>query len=341
MNKWLFLKISVILFMLYSCTGKVSKTWTNSEDSKAPQYDNIEYWAAHPDKEDPSDLIPEPLKGEELSDLADIFYVYPTIYWQEKSDRLWNAPIDDQELNKRIDDSALKMQASIFNATGPIYAPRYRQAHINAYGLRNPTASRQAFEIAYQDVKKAFLYYMEHFNEGRPFIIASHSQGTTHCMRLIKELIDGKELSERMVSAYLVGMPVPEFYFKSLKPCSYPSETGCICSWRTYKEDYFPQGHISYLDFISTNPISWTDKDAEKKDHKGAILLDFNRLESGICEARNLEGLIWMEKPKFKGSALFFRSNYHIGDYNLFYLDVRENAVKRAKTWIEKAGEIR
>ena len=48
-----------------------------------------------------------------------------------------------------------------------------------------------------------------------------------------------------------------------------------------------------------------------------------------------------MEKPKFKGSALFFRNNYHIGDYNLFYLDVRENAVKRAKTWIEKAGEIR
>ena len=95
------------------------------------------------------------------------------------------------------------------------------------------------------------------------------------------------------------------------------------------------------MDFISTNPISWTDKDADKTEHKGAILLDFNRLESGICEARNLEGLIWMEKPVFKGSAFFNRKNYHIGDYNLFYLDVRENAVKRASTWIEKSKEMR
>ena len=82
MNKWLILKTSVILFLLYSCSGKVSKTWTYSEDSKAPQYDNIEYWAAHPDKEDPSDLIPEPLKGEKISDLADIFYVYPITYFK-------------------------------------------------------------------------------------------------------------------------------------------------------------------------------------------------------------------------------------------------------------------
>lgn len=341
MNKWLILNLSIILCTLLSCTGKVSKTWTQSEQTKAPQYNNIEYWAAHPDKEDPSDLIPEPLKKDELKDYADVFYVYPTIYWQKKSDQLWNAPIDDDELNQRIDDTALKMQASIFNAVGPIYTPRYRQAHINAYGLTNPEASRKAFEIAYQDVKRAFLYYLEHYNNGRPFIIASHSQGTTHSMRLIRELIDGQELSERMVAAYLVGMPVPEFYFTELKPCSYPSETECICSWRTYKENYYPPGHISYMDFISTNPISWTDKDADKTEHKGAILLDFNRLESGICEARNLEGLIWMEKPVFKGSTFFTRKNYHIGDYNLFYLDVRENAVKRARTWIEKSKEMR
>ena len=160
-------------------------------------------------------------------------------------------------------------------------------------------------------------------------------------MRLIKELIDGQKLAERMVAAYLVGMAVPEFYFKDIKPCSYPSETGCVCSWRTYKEGFYPQGHISYLDFISTNPVSWTDKDAEKEEHKGAILLDFDRLESGICEAKNIEGLIWMEKPDFEGSTFFFRKNYHIGDYNLFYLDVRLNAVKRARTWTEKAGEIR
>ena len=36
--------------------------------------------------------------------------------------------------------------------------------------------------------KAAFQYYLEHYNNGRPFIIASHSQGTYHAKRLITGL---------------------------------------------------------------------------------------------------------------------------------------------------------
>ena len=79
MNKWLILNASILLFSLISCTGKVSKTWTDTEKSKAPQYTNMEYWAAHPEKEDPSDLIPEPLKNEELHDYAAVSYTHLTL----------------------------------------------------------------------------------------------------------------------------------------------------------------------------------------------------------------------------------------------------------------------
>ena len=62
----------------------------------------------------------------------------------------------------------------------------------------------QAFELAYQDVKKAFEYYLEHYNNGRPIIIASHSKGSTHTIRLLKEFFDGKQLKEKLVMAYLI-----------------------------------------------------------------------------------------------------------------------------------------
>jgi hypothetical protein len=45
-------------------------------------------------------------------------------------------------------------------------------------------------------VKTAFLYYLQHYNNGRPIIIASHSQGATHGKRLLKEFFDGKELQK-------------------------------------------------------------------------------------------------------------------------------------------------
>ena len=335
-------KLLFIALLLGSCNGKVPKIWEAPSSSQKLDYSNIDLWAAHPSKSDSADLVPLPFQDEKKQELADVFFVYPTIYWQKKSDDKWNAPIDDEKLNERIESSSMKNQASIFNAVGDIYAPRYRQAHIGAYYSDNPAASTKAFELAYQDVKDAFLYYMEHYNEGKPFIIASHSQGTTHCMRLVRDLIDGTELEDQMVVAYLVGIGVPAFYYNSLKPCTYPTETSCLCSWRTFQEGHYPNNHFSYqTQYINTNPISWTDQDAPKEDHLGAILLDFNTLEAGICEAKKHEGLIWMEKPAFKGSKFFFRKNYHIGDYNLFYLDVRKNAVNRAQAWIEKHTEMR
>ncbi|MDG1297653.1 MAG: DUF3089 domain-containing protein [Saprospiraceae bacterium] len=342
MQKALLPKILFIGILLCSCKGKVPKQWEAPESNNRLDYSNIDLWAAHPSKPDSSDLIPKPLQAEDLNDFADVFFVYPTIYWQKRSDDLWNAPIDDEKLNERIESASMKNQASIFNAVGDIYAPRYRQAHIGAYFSDNPPASTKAFELAYKDVKEAFLYYMEHHNKGKPFVIASHSQGTTHCMRLIRELIDGTDLEDQMVAAYLVGIGVPAFYYKSLKPCSYPTEVSCICSWRTFEEGHYPDNHFSYLtEYINTNPITWTDEDASKDQHLGAVLLDFDLLEPGICEAKKQEGLIWMKKPAFKGSKFFFRKNYHVGDYNLFYLDVRKNAVNRARAWIEKHTEMR
>src|SRR6202042_1329278 len=143
-----------------------------------------------------------------------------------------------------------------------IFAPRYRQANIRSYFTKDTVDALAAFELAYEDLKDAFQYYLDHYNNGRPIIIASHSQGSTHAQRLLKEFFDGKPLKNKLVAAYVIGMFIPEDAFTELKPCKDSLETGCLIEWRSFKKDYEP-------DFVKaeikkcfvTNPITWTNGD--------------------------------------------------------------------------------
>ena len=45
-----------------------------------PDYSHLYFWAAHPDKKDPSDSVPQPLNSETKSDDADVFFLHPTTF---------------------------------------------------------------------------------------------------------------------------------------------------------------------------------------------------------------------------------------------------------------------
>src|SRR6185369_10403401 len=140
-----------------------------------------------------------------------------------------------------------------------VYAPRYRQAHISAFYSKNKEDRKKALDIAYSDVKAAFQYYLDHYNHGRPIIIASHSQGTVHAVRLIKEFFDGKPLQKQLVAAYLVGMPIPADSFCCIAPCHNPGDTDCWLSWNTFATNFYPPYYNGGLNnAICTNPLTWT-----------------------------------------------------------------------------------
>ena len=65
----------------------------------------------------------------------------------------------------------------------------------------------KAYAFALQDVKRAFQYYIDHYNNGRPFILVGHSQGTFHLMPLLEQMIDQTPLKDRLVAAYAIGIP--------------------------------------------------------------------------------------------------------------------------------------
>jgi hypothetical protein len=95
--------------------------------------------------------------------------------------------------------------------------------------------------------------------------------------------------------------------------------------------------NIFKFNSIVTNPLSWSKNEpiVKRNSNKGAVLYQFNKIIPKVADAINHEGILWTGKPHFMGSFLFRTSNYHIADYNFYYLSVRQNAVDRVNSYFK------
>jgi hypothetical protein len=329
--------IVTILVCFAGCSGPKYQRYADqykfTSRSAVPDYSSFDYWAAHPWKKDPSDSLPKALRKEKRDSLADVFFIYPTTYTEARAG--WNADINDVYINAKTDYSAILYQASVFNQHCRIFSPRYRQAHLSAF-FTNSQESRDAFDTAYADLKKAFEFYLEHYNHGRPIIIAGHSQGGMMSERLLKEFFDGKPLQQKLIVAYLVGWPIPQNSFEHISVCNDSLQTGCFCGWRTFKKGYVPEyvGTEPSVSFV-TNPLSWKTNNeyVDEQKNKGSILRDFEKVIPHATDAQIHDGVLWSGKPKFPGAVFYRSKNYHIADINLFYMNIRENVEQRIRSY--------
>lgn len=335
-NVCLVLLASILL--LNACTTSLkSKLPTSTFESArrpiAPDYADLKNWASLPEKHDFSDSIPanSGLTDAQSTAEVDVFFVHPTTFTLVKGTELWNADLSDAALNDKTDKGSILFQSSIFNGAGRIFAPRYRQAYYGVYVSPDKTSSAQALALAYADVKAAFAHYLKNWNNGRPIIIAAHSQGTQHAAHLLKDFFEGTNLKNRLVVAYLIGMPVPKNAFRDIRPCDKPEQTGCFCSWRTFLTGYEPKNRPMSDSISVVNPLSMTTENGviSAENHQGSVLIGFKKASEKTISAEIHNGILWISKPKFRGSFLYRTPNYHIGDLNLFYFNVREDAKHR------------
>lgn len=337
-NRLNFLLI-VVGALFFSCSKKnyaLNDLYQFKSKNLIPDYADLNYWAAHPWKNDASDSIPKPLRKTLMKDsVADVFFLHPTTLTDKKDER-WNAPIDDAAINAKTDNSTILYQASVFNEQSRVFAPRYRQAHIKAFYI-NEKDAQPYFDTAYEDVKNAFTYYLQNFNNGRPIIIASHSQGTKHASRLLKEFFDNKPLQNKLVCAYIIGLPVPEKYFSTIPVCKDSSATGCLVSWRTYQRGY-KIDKVENFKAVVINPLTWAMDTSfvSAKKNMGGVLLKFNKIVPHVVDANIHHNILWTSKPNIFGKVFFNRKNYHIGDINLFYMNIRENVKTRITSYFKK-----
>ena len=293
----------------------------------APDYSQIANWAALPFHDDLADATPRGI--EKVSDSlkqVDVFYIHPTTY---NKGNTWNADISDKEINKSVDTKPIKYQASAWNGSCRVYAPRYRQAILHSFFVKDSKDGEKALDLAYTDVRNAFQYYLDHYNNGRPIVIASHSQGSHHARRLLKEFFDKGRLRSKLVCAYVVGFPVYEKEYQTIKKCDNETETGCIVSWASYREGFEPMGMDKfYGDAICINPVTWRSDTLCSliDEHKGMVLFNFNKIIHHKAVASVHKNILWVKINNPLASKF---DNLHIADINLFWEDIREDVKRR------------
>lgn len=339
-----------IFFLIFSCFGANAQPYRLTTDFSfsaippAPDYSLTGSWSSLPFLKDVADSIPI---GAKLADkqegaLVDVFFIHPTIFTYKPSNEYeWNADVHDQALNKMVDESTILNQASVFNGSCKIYAPRYRQAHYSAFTTTNPENKKKALDVAYEDVKAAFLYYLQNYNKDRPIIIAAHSQGTIHAGRLLKEFFDGTKLQEKLVEAYLIGIAIPRDYFQSIPLSTEASQTGGFVTWNTFHRGYYPDYYEDGLDkAVCINPLTWTDQGGwvDRRLNRGGVGLKFKFVEHPVG-AEVVDNMLWVDKPHVPGRIFLHTKIWHKADYNLFWNNIRENVALRIESYFSRQSK--
>ena len=313
-----------------------------------PDYGKAEAWVARPDlKDDPARWTPPGIARGSAQTVA-VFYVHPTTYLAR--DR-WNGPLDDKDANDRL-RLFVSSQASAFNGIGAIWAPRYRAATFGSF-LTDQKSATQAIDFAYADVLRAFDTFVAAQPADRPIILAGHSQGSLHLMRLMRDRIAGKPIANRIVAAYLVGWPISvtaDLPAMGLPGCTTAAEAGCVLDWQSFAEPADPHLIVEVYErtrgltgasrkgtpMLCVNPLTGAPKGvAPASANLGAIVPqqglgggDLVPAKTGArCDASGF--LLIGRDPGGYDGYIMPGQNFHVFDYALFWANIRADAARR------------
>lgn len=332
--------------------------WDLAKKAPDPDYAQAASWAAWPGRDSPANFTPRGVFVPEGVKAVDVFFIHPTGYLNGGE---WNSPMNPESRTEENTKWMMANQASAFNGCCNVYAPRYREATIFRWWSASEDIAQKTMDFAYADVVRAFEYYMANENKGRPFIIASHSQGTWHAFRLIKDKIDGTKLEASMVAAYIIGGQVKNAEanaLKSVKVCDSPGQTGCIVHWATFGDGANVPAFMS--DLVCVNPLSWRRDGgrAEAALHQGGVPASgtfstkvwgddapqgtvFEPLAAPMPKLTSAEckgGILFAaDQSKTPLGKLMIGGNYHGLDYPLFHMDIRKNTAERVAAYLQRA----
>ena len=346
--------IYFIIILLFSSCGLLSESskpteynsslFSNFEISDPPNYELYKSWAVHPKID--SNIFSE-LKSKDKKLPVDIFFIYPTML-SDKNDISWNANIYDSKTRNYILDSTIKYQSSAWSSTGNVYVPFYRQAHLRVFRESFwKNGGEQAYEMAYQDIKKAFEIFLKKYNKNRPIIIAGHSQGAGHAKRILQDFFDNKPLEKKLIAAYLIGTKITDKDFSSIKLMTNKNETGGFVTWNTYRlmskrkteKAVFTVNPEWIEGALCTNPVTWdSSKTSNYDDHKGFLYLN-NKIYPKTVKIEDMDSKIYIRLPKMgilKKLLVSSVKDYHKADINLFWEDIRINSINRSKSYLSK-----
>ena len=297
-------------------------------------YQSSENWAILPTKLSPN--IQNAIKDSSLFKNIDVFYIYPTLLVDDQ-DKRWNIGIDDTAHRREVLDYAIRFQASAWAEAGRMYAPYYQQAHLRSYhNLAN--GGRNALLFAYADIKAAFEFYLEHYNNGRGIILAGHSQGSTHVNLLLKDFFDNKPLQKQLVVAYMPGIGLAQNEFSTIPFLTESKDIGGFVTWNTFKKNVNTVNYNKWHKGKAViNPITWDLSPLSEKKTQYGVYYNNGKKYNRVFQTELIDGGLMLTKLRFPFNFVALKmESFHIGDINLFWESIRKNARERGVQWVLK-----
>ena len=320
----------MLLFMVAACLCSCG----SKED--AGIYSNNENWAY--------------LETDVEEKDADVFFICPTVYGGDEN--TFNMSMEDEETKESF-LGAINMEKGIYDEECRFFAPYYRQAALNVYEMES--ADREQYmEIAYEDVKEAFEYYMEHYNNGNPIVLAGFSQGADLGIRLLKDCFADEDVNKLLVACYAIGWSITEEEiqeYSHLKFAEGETDTGVIISFNSEAENItdslmIPEGTKT----LAINPLNWkTDGTVADKsqnagacftDYSGNIVTEIPQLTGAYIDSvRGALKVTDVTATDYPAVLYIFEDGiYHLYDYQFFYRNLQENVNERINQYLEENG---
>lgn len=333
--------------------GEAKATSQEGKEPQASESEAKEEFEITKLKGTPSDYSNEEnwMRIPEITHEVDTFYLYPTCYMDESEDAKPICDIDNEDVKTRARDIYEK-QATVFEESTNVFAPFYRQSNIfTVGGLSHEELEEYQKNEQRTDVYAALDYYFENYNEGRPFIIAGHSQGSIMTKIVLGEYMQAHpEYYERMVAAYPIGFSITEDWLLEhpyLQFAEAADDTGVIVSWNTEGKGNHGQNNLVVEpEAISINPINWKRDDtyAGFEENLGSRILNEETGEyeivKGLADAQvdTERGVVicTAENVEYAPANLFGPESLHSHDYDFYYENLRENVKTRVKAYMKE-----
>lgn len=282
---------------------------------------------------------------------TDLFLVCPTVDVKEEN----NMSLDDGE-TKQSFLNALNMERGIYEESARMYAPYYRQAAMQVYGMESD--EREPYlELAYSDVSAAFSYYLAQENDGRPIILAGFSQGADMCYRLLEEYFGDAALYDQLVAVYAIGWPFTEEMtaaYPQIVPAAGADDIGVVISFDCEAPEVtdtfiIPAGQKTF----AINPLNWrTDGTAaDKSENAGACFTNGDgtiaQETAALCgcyidEARGVLKVTDIDAQDYPAIVPGLPEGaYHIYDYQFFFRNLQQNVSLRVENYLNTNAAAR
>lgn len=311
------------------------KGWFAEPPRQPIDYSKADSWAFLADTSTAGDDAP-----------ADVFFISPTAclgryepYYLDLSNTQERAALR----------KVIRMEKGIYDARSRFFAPYYRQAGFEVYSF-DKAFREECIEEAHQDIEDAFDYYMEHYNEGRPFIIAGFSQGADHVLRLLKARTGDMRIARQLIAAYAIGWVITEKEMRKypqLRFAGRADDTGVIVAFNSEAEGVhdspiLPRG----IHALAINPLNWrTDGTvADRSLNKGACFVspdgtvesEYPALTGAYIDTERGALKCTDISPKRFPGKLYDDGIFHIYDYRFFYRNLQENVNVRIEAYLKE-----